>query len=144
MALNKLYARLAEELGADAGSYADVYHQLKNRPQSFMLIDSPKLLPDTSAWPRQVREEYDVALRNAGMGACVRVALTEVPSASGPADALALAGATLNDLWTAVARDPAMRDFVTRAAKQLEEIIAATAPDVEVKHPTIRPPDPPQ
>lgn len=141
MPLVKVHARLTEELGPGVGSYAELYQQLKNRPQSFLVIDSPRLLPDTTGWPPHVREAYGAALDNAGLGACVRVALTESLPETDHDDALALAGATLSDLWNASARDPIMRDIVTRAAQQLEEINAALA-DVGEARPTTHPPDP--
>lgn len=144
MPLVKLHARLVEELGPDLGSYADVYQQLKNRPQSFLVIDSPKLLPDNTAWPRQVREAYDVALDGAGLGAYVRVALTELPAETGQEDALAVAGATLGDLWTVFAKDATLRELITRAAQQLEEISALLSSDAGEERPTTPPPDPPQ
>jgi len=143
MPLVKLHARLAQELGPDLGSYADLYSQLKNRPQSFLIIDSPRLLPDTGGWPRHVREAYDVALQGAGLGACVRVALTELPNEGRDGDPLAFAGATVGELWAAADKDPTLLAFVTRAAQQLQEICAVMSPDASAEHPTIPLPHPP-
>jgi hypothetical protein len=141
MPLAKLHARLAEELGTDAGTYAQIYLQLKNRPQSFLVVDSPRLLEGTDYWPAQVRDEYDAALEVAGLGACVRVALTEVAAEDAQPGAIALAGATMTELWQAGEYDPVMREYVARAARELEEISSLLAPDVESGPPTIPLPD---
>lgn len=141
MPLAKLHARLAEELGTDAGTYAQIYLQLKNRPQSFMVVDSPRLLDGTDHWPIQVREEYDVALEVAGLGACVRVALTEVAVEDAQPGAIALAGATMTELWNAGEHDPVMREYVTRATRELEEISSLLWADAEAELPTIPLPD---
>jgi hypothetical protein len=140
MPLAKLHARLAEELGTDAGTYAQVYLQLKNRPQSFMVVDSPRLLAGTEYWPAQVRDEYDAVLEVAGLGACVRVALTEVVE-DARSGAVALAGATMTELWNAAEHDSVMREYVTRATRELEEISSLLSMDAEAERPTIPLPD---
>ena len=143
MPLAKLHTRLAEELGTDAGTYAQIYLQLKNRPQSFMVVDSPRLLDGTDYWPAQARDEYDAVLDVAGLGACVRVALTEVAVQDEQPGAIALAGATMSELWNAGEHDPIMRERVARATRELEEISSLLSADAEAERPTIPLPDPP-
>lgn len=140
MPLAKLHARLAEELGPDAGTYAQVYLQLKNRPHSFMLVDSPRLL-EGGSWPAEVREDYGAALEGTGLGACVRVALTEFPGEETQPDAIAVAAATMNELRMAAGDDPVIREYVARAARELEEISAQLAADAGAGPPTTPPPD---
>jgi hypothetical protein len=142
MPLVKLHARLCDELGAGVGTYAEVYQQLKNRPQSFTVIDAPRLLNGTEGWPRHLREEYGAALESAGVGSCMRVTLTE-PSDSGNADAIALAGDTISALWRAAADDAELRDYLARASEQLEEIAATLQAASEEPTTILRPGPPP-
>lgn len=144
MPLVKLHARLAEELGTDAGTYAQIYLQLKKRPQSFMVVDSPRLLDGTDYWPAQVRGEYAAVLEGAGLGACVRVALTEVAVEDAQSGAIALAGTTMTELWNAGEHDPVVREYVARATRELEEISSLLSQDAEAERPTIPPPGLPQ
>lgn len=133
--LVRLHALLREQLGPAAGSYAQLYHQLKSRPQSFMLFDSPRLLDAAHSWPAEVREHYHHAFQRAGLGACVRVALTELPP--DPSDgALALAGHTVSELWRCAGSDAVLRDLLVRASRQLEEISARLQADAATEHPT--------
>lgn len=122
MPVVKLHARLVHELGSEVGSYAELYRLLKNRPEDFMLLDTPRVLPDASGWPQQVREEYENALETAGLGACVRVALTEMAEADDESSPFALAGRTLSNMWPAAHNDDALRQFLSTAAEQLAEI----------------------
>lgn len=132
--LVRLHALLRKERGPAAGSYAQLYHQLKTRPQSFMLFDSPRLLDTAHTWPAEVREHYDSAFERAGLGACVRVALTEPPD---PSDgALALAGHTVSELWRCAGHDALLRDLLVRAARQLEEISAQLQAGAATERPT--------
>jgi hypothetical protein len=142
MPLQALHARLERELGPDAGSYAQIYLQLKRLPHSFLMIDSPQLLQGADVWPAQVREEYGSALEGAGLGSCVRVALADV-SVEEHAGAIGLASTTVSELWAVAEGDPVLRAFLTDAAHQLEELSSLLA-DGEPAHPTTPPPDPPQ
>jgi hypothetical protein len=133
MPLVTLHARLYNELGAGVGTYAEVYQQLKNRPQSFSVIDSPRLLDATDSWPQHVREEYGPALETVGIGSCMRVTLTEPTGDGANADAIAMAGETISGLWRAAEGDAELRDYLARATDALEAIAftlqdAAAAP----------------
>jgi hypothetical protein len=130
MSLAKLHAQLVEDLGAGASTYAQTYADLKNRPQSFMLLDTPKLLDSADSWPAQVREQYDEALNTAGLGACVRVMLAEQTNEVSN-DVLALANATLAELSRC--SDPIMLEHLARATEAIEEISAAA--ELPTTHP---------
>lgn len=143
MPLAKLHARLAEELGSGAGTYAQMYRQLKNRPESFMLVDSPRLLSGPQVWPSEARADYDAALEDVGLGACVRVALTEFSVEETPG-AIGLAATTMNELWLAGEADPVIREYVLRASRELEEISSALSAAASAERPTTPRPDLPQ
>ena len=140
MSLNQLHARLQSELGADAGTYGQFYLHLKNRPQSFTIIDAPQLLRGSDIWPAQVREEYDSVLENAGLGTCIRVALTEVAIEEAQPGAIALASKTIGELWGAAQQDSVLCEFLAHASRQIEEISSLLA-DAEATRPTTPPPD---
>jgi hypothetical protein len=112
MPLARLHACLTEEIGSDAGTYAHVHAELKKRPQSFMVLEPPKLIEDDS---------YESALERAGLGACTWIALVEAPSDE-EEDMLGLAGATLSELWAQTDSDPALREYLVHAARQLEAV----------------------
>jgi hypothetical protein len=143
MPLSTLHERLRKELGAEAGTYAQIYLQLKNLPQSFLMIDAPQLLHGTEVWPAQVREEYNSALGGVGLGACVRVALTEALAEEAHPGAVGLASKTVSELWAAAENDGVLLEYLSRAAHQLEEISSLLAADAEAARTTTPPPDPP-
>lgn len=113
MPLSRLHACLSAELGADIGSYGDVYRELKRRPHSFMVHDGPHLLADAAC---------DGLLAGVGLGACARVSLADGGLDGPPADAFGLATATLSELWQRAAPDVVLHDCLARAAEELEEI----------------------
>ncbi|MGQ0561951.1 MAG: hypothetical protein ACT443_08775 [Gemmatimonadota bacterium] len=131
MPLARLHARLAEEFGGEAGSYARMYQELKKRPQSFMVLDSPRLVED---------DRYDDLLEGTGLGACTRVALAEAIEEEAPG-ALNMAGATLAELWPKTEADPVLREYLAQAMRELEAISAAAA-DGAPAHPTTPARDP--
>jgi len=143
LSLVRLHARLSDELGAQAGSYAALHAELKKRPESFVVIDSPRVLAEGAGrWPKQLREQYDDAFSGAGLGACVRVSLAEPPNENPDADALRLAGRTVSELWSAASSDAMLCDYLTRASQQLEEISSLLSPDAVAELPTTHPHDP--
>jgi hypothetical protein len=127
MPVARLHACLREELGDDAGTCGQMLAALKKRPHSFMILDEPRFLEDHAY----------MQLGDAALGACSRVALTEV---SDPADALGLAGATLGELWPASVGDPVLKEMLMEAARELDAVSAlvASAP----ARPTTLPPGP--
>ena len=137
MPLQLLHGKLTLELGAQVGSYAQFHAELKKRPESFMLLDSPRLLPQATEWPAHVREAYDCALDGAGLGSCQRVALTDIIEPAGN-DAISLASCTISELWPAAEKDATLRNVMQRASDQLAEISSLLA---EAERPTTRPPD---
>lgn len=140
MSLLELHARLRTELGAAAGTYAQLQRELKRRPQSFLLFDSPRLTDATRGWPAHVREDYDRALENSGLADGLRVALTELPMQT-PDGPLGMAGNTVGELWRCAEQDAIMRQFLDSAASKLEEISSLLQPDGEAEHPTTPAPD---
>lgn len=135
MPLAKLHACLAAELGGDAGTYGDVYRELKKRPHSFMVLDGPRLLIDA---------ECNELLEGAGLGTCARVSLADGGLDGAPADALGLATATLGELWQRAGADAVLYDYLSRAAEELEEITSLVTRATLTAHPTIHPRDPHQ
>jgi hypothetical protein len=141
MPLSRLHAQLVRELGPGAGSYGEIYQQLKKRTDSFIIVDSARLLTGTDGWPGGVREAYDSALSHAGLGSCVRVTLTEPPIDGGAGDLLAAVGATLAELAATAPRDHALNGYVELGAQQLAEmnrLLFSGGTD----HPTTPPRDP--
>lgn len=114
MPVTKLHACLTAEVGGDAGTYAQMLYALKQRPESFMVLEAPALIEDDS---------YSRLLDQAGLGACARVVLAESPD---PVDAVGLAAVTLAELWARRGDDPAIRDYVAEATRRLAELTAAT------------------
>jgi hypothetical protein len=127
MPLRSLHARLHHEFGAESGSYAQMYHLLKNLPHSFIVMDESQLIAGSDKWPAQLREEYACALEGAGLGSCVRVALAEVAPEELHGGALGLANQTLSELWAAAAGDPVLREYLSTIAHQLDELNAVLA-----------------
>lgn len=113
MPLSRLHKCLAEELGPEAGTYAQMYHELKKRPQSFMVLDSPRLLD---------HEAYGGLFDDAGLGACTRIALAELGAGDDLTSAVSIASATLSELWTRADTDPVLRDYLVQAAREMERI----------------------
>ena len=143
MPLRTLHAHLQREFGAEAGTYAQVYHLLKNLPHSFIVMDTPQLIAGSEKWPAQLREEYNCALEGAGLGSCARVALAEVSAEELHGGTLGLASQTLSELWAIAEGDPVLREYLSTIAQQLEEISAVLA-DGEAAPPTTLPRDPRQ
>jgi hypothetical protein len=106
MPLTTLHACLAAEIGRDAGTYAQMYAELKKRPQSFMVLEAPSLVED---------EAYEA------LTGFTWVTLAE--STSEDRDALAMAGTTLTELWARTDMDPALREQLLNGARQLEALL---------------------
>ena len=130
MPLARLHSCLAEELGGDAGTYGEVYRELKKRPQSFIVLDAPRLL--TAGGYHELGDEALPA-------ACARVSLTEFADDDPPTDALGLAAATVSELWQRTTTDSVLRDHVAGVAEELEAIIAQAEWAREAAPPTILP-----
>jgi hypothetical protein len=116
MPLARLHRCLAEELGTDAGTYAQMYQELKKRPHSFMVLDSPRLLD---------HEAYGALLEEAGLGACTRIALADLGAGEDLTSAISIAGATLSELWLRAETDPVLREYLVQAATEMERICQA-------------------
>ena len=121
MPLVRLHAQLVRELGANVGSYGQIYQALKKRTDSFALVDAPRVL-GMDRWPGGVREAYDAALAGAGLGSCVRVMLTETPEAAESCDLVAALSVTLADLTIGSAADGALADYLECATREVVAI----------------------
>lgn len=141
MPLARLHAQLIRELGPEAGSYGEIYQQLKKRTDSFIVIDSARVLAGADSWPTPVREAYDSALEHAGMGACARVTLTAAEEGERTCALVSEIGTTVAALSESCAGDESLAAYVERAARQLallhELMSGGTGP------PTTPPPGPP-
>ena len=115
MPLARLHACLTEEIGDNVGTCDQVRADLKKRPGSFVVAEAPGLVED---------ETYAPLLENAGLSKCTWVSLTEA-SAPDFEDPLGMAGATLSELWTRTESDPALREYLVHAARQLEALSQA-------------------
>ena len=142
MPLARLHAQLVRELGTEAGSYGEIYHQLKKRTDSFIVVDAARMLDGSDRWPLLIREAYDSALEHAGLGSCVRVSLTTGQEGEQTCDLLAALGATVADLTIAAAGDETLVDYVERAAQQLAELNRVMV-NGGTALPTTLPPGPP-
>ena len=140
MPLRRLHAQLVRELGPGAGTYAEIYQQLRKRTDSFIVVDGTRVLSGADTWPGQVREAYDSALEHAGLGSCIRVSLTSAQEGEHSA-LLAALGTTVAALTTGAAGDPAMQPYVESVARQLAELNRVIMTG-ERDRPTIPPPDP--
>ena len=107
MPLADLHICLADEIGAEAGTYAQMHAELKKRPQSFMVLEAPRLIED---------EHYE----GAGLRQCTWVTLAEGPTDE--QDALSIAGSTLTELWARTDTDSSLREYLTEGARQLEAL----------------------
>lgn len=139
MPLSRLHAQLQTEFGT-VGSYADLYHQLKKQADSFMLVDTARMLSGRDGWSGMVRERYDSVLDGVGLGSCVRVTLTELPETESSCEIVAALSATMGCLTPSLAADPSLREFTLGAAHQLAEI--SRIMDAAAGRPTIQLPDP--
>lgn len=110
MPLATLHACLTDEIGREAGTYAQMHAELKKRPQSFMVMEAPSLVEDTSY---------------AALNGFTWVTLAEKPAED--RDALAIAGTTLTELWARTETDPAMRELLLEGARQIE-VLGANFP----------------
>ena len=141
MPLRRLHAQLVRELGPGAGTYGEIYQQLRKRTDSFIVVDGARVLGGADTWPGQVREAYDSALEHAGLGSCIRVSLACAQEGEQSA-LLAALGTTVATLSTGAAGDPTMQPYVEGVARQLAElnrVIMAGGTD----RPTTPLPDPP-
>lgn len=105
MPLATLHACLADEIGREAGTYAQMHAELKKRPQSFMVLEAPNLVED---------EAYEA------LTGFTWVTLAE--NAVDDRDALAMAGTTLTELWARTELDPALREQLLDGARQIEAL----------------------
>jgi hypothetical protein len=121
MPLVRLHAQLVRELGPQAGSYGEIYQQLKKRTDSFVVVDAARMLEGAELWPGIVREAYDSVLETAGFGSCVRVSLTATEEGE-PCALLAALSATMADLIRGAAGDATLQVYVERAAQELAEL----------------------
>ena len=142
MPLVRLHAQLVREFGPEAGSYGQIYQQLQKRAESFLVLDSARRLGGTDDWPRAVREEYNHALDQSGVGCCVSVTLTQAPPEHDADDFMATLNNTMADLLAACEQDPALKEFLERATEQLADI-GRIILDAGAIRPTTRPRDPP-
>lgn len=119
MPLARLHACLTDELGSGAGTYGDVYRELKKRPESFMVLE-----PDPVLEP--------------GLGSYVHVTLIEDTVADDPCDVVAMATATLNELWQRASADNVIQDYLAHATDQLAQLNSLITPAGEAERPTTR------
>jgi hypothetical protein len=141
MPLYRLHAQLVRELGAAVGSYGQIYQQLRNLTGSFALVDAPRLLNGTEAWPGQVQEAYDSALEGVGLGSCVRVMLTETEQKES-CDLIAALSVTLGELAAQCGEDHVLTSYLAAANGQLPELNNAII-SAETVRPTTPLRDPP-
>lgn len=143
MPLARLHAQLVAELGPEgAGSYGQIYQQLRKRADSFFLCDTPRLLGGADGWPGVVREAYQDALDQAGLGSCVRVTLTEMPPSVDALDLIAALNATMSVLASNCEGDEALAEYVARGTQDVADIARAITL-AEAALPTTLPRDPP-
>lgn len=142
MPLSRLYAQLVQELGSEAGSYSQIYQQLQKRTDSFTLLNSPRVLAAADGWSGMVREAYSEALQQAGLGSCVRVALTEAAAEDSNNDLAAALSATVGELVMLCGKDVALAAYVERASHELTEL-GRVLVSAGTSLPTTHPPDPP-
>lgn len=130
--LSRLYHAVAAE-APDVGGVAQFRERLRRRPDLFQILE-PRSAPwDAEAWPGEVRQEYQAALREAGLEAEPRVASAEpLPAdpaaADGTAALLRRLQATLIELWRQAGADPDARTHLTEAMRQLRELRSALRP----------------
>jgi hypothetical protein len=121
MPLFRLHAQLTRELGPAAGTYGQIYQQLRKRTDSFALVDSPRLLDGANHWPGLVQETYDTVLEGAGLGSCVRVTLMET-DANETCDLVAALSVTLGELAAQCSDDHALTAYLAAATQQVAEL----------------------
>lgn len=138
MTLSSLHAQLVAELGPRAGSYAEIYQQLRKRTDSFVLLNAPRFLA-AEGW-RGVLHESGAGEAEAA-GAFVRVALTE-PLGEEDSDLVAAVNATISTLAACCAQDQTLAPYIERAAVEAAELGRVLA-NAGTDRPTTPPPDPP-
>ena len=140
MPLSRLYAQLVQELGSRAGSYAEIYQYLRRQTGSFTLLNVPRVLVSAEGSGGRVRETYDEALEDAGLGSLVQVALTEYIEEQDPADVATALTTTVGELARLCGDDLALSGYVERATHELVELTRVLAA-VPAAHPTTPPRD---
>jgi hypothetical protein len=141
MPLRQLHAQLVRELGPGAGSYSEIYQQLRRKSDCFALLNAPRVLGG-HAWPGTVREQYENALEHVGLGACTRVTLTDPPVQDSAADLIAVLSATLGEIVSQADGDEALAAYIESATidlEQLNRVITGAGTTL----PTTPPPGPP-
>ena len=142
MPLTRLHAQLVSELGPDAaGSYGQIYQQLRKRADSFLLYDTPRFLRSTDNWPGRVREAYEEALDQAGLGSCVRVTLTEIPPDAETAELITALNSTMSVLASRCAGDEALQEYIELGTQHVAALTRALSVGAGGR-PTTLPPDP--
>ena len=84
LSLQRLHEALVHELGTAAGSYHQLHQRLKQAGRAFVVFERPSPLLEDSAWPPEVRAQYAMALRNAGLDLSPLVSLTGVTEQPAP------------------------------------------------------------
>jgi hypothetical protein len=142
MSLRQLHAELVREMGAAAGTYAEIYYHLRRKSDYFAILDSPRVLSGWESWPGTVREAYDSALDEAGLGACTRVSLAEPITQDAGVELMALLSVTMGDIMALSDGNEALAAYIesaTHDVAELNQILIRDAAD----RPTIPLPDPP-
>jgi hypothetical protein len=143
MPLTRLHAQLVHELGPQAGSYAEIYQQLRRRTDSFAFFNAPRALSSGDTWRGIVRDGSAAALDSAGMGSVVRVALTEALPREEASDLAAALNTTMSELAALCAQDTTLAAYIERATIEVTEL-SRVLTAVETDRPTTLPPDPPR
>jgi hypothetical protein len=129
LSLQQLHDALVHELGPAAGTYHQLQQRLKQARAVFHVVERAGPLLEECAWPREIREQYAGALREAGLDFSPLVSLA---AASPGRDTGILGGLeeTLASLHTRSRTDPLLSADLMAALNELPSLLQAleTAP----------------
>ena len=127
LSLQRLHDGLVHDLGAAAGSYHQLQQRLKQARGSFHLQERAHPLADPIQWPSDIREQYENALRRAGIDLSPLVSLPAPPDHQ-ERGILSVLEQTLCALRSACAADQAMTTDLASAFSDLADLQIAWEP----------------
>jgi hypothetical protein len=139
LSLAALHRALAGRFGPEAGSAEALLARLRERPDHFIVIDDPFPACIHEGWPPDVRDEYQAALRGAGVEPGPRISpaprARPATTASGPDRLLGAVARSLTSLADGARPDPRSRRLVREEAAEFVRLQHALRARRPAAHP---------
>lgn len=131
--VHEVHRVLTTELGVRAGTLGQLRERLRDGTGELLLVEPENPLGEVADWPPVLRDEYEVALRDAGVDVGPWVTATAPGSQAEAGLAPALLRASLLELWRSCNGKKGLRTAVAKALADMrphrtDDSIPACAP----------------